>query len=195
MSLRDTLQIGLLLAIGYVLHVIVPGYGAGMKPDTILAMLFVIILMHRNFKVTITAGLCAGLIAALSTTFPSGQIPNIIDKTITAVVVYLLVLVLANPLERLLEKASVKFMGMTASLGTFLACGIIGFVGTIVSGTIFLGSALFLVGLPAPFSVLFYSVVIPTALVNIVAVMVLYPLVAFSKRVIAGPAIKESEPS
>ncbi|MCR4440548.1 MAG: tryptophan transporter [Peptococcaceae bacterium] len=191
MSLKDTLQIGLLLAIGYVLHLIVPGYGAGMKPDTILGMLFVIILMHRNFRVTLASGLCAGIIAALSTTFPGGQLPNIIDKTLTAMVVYFLALVIANPLERLLDKASVKFMGMTASLGTFLSCGIIGFVGTIVSGTIFLGSALFIVGLPAPFAVLFYTVVIPTALANIVAVMVLYPLVAFGQRVIARPAAKE----
>lgn len=191
MSLRDLLQVSLLLAIGYVLHVIVPGYGAGMKPDTILAMLFVIILMHRNLRVTVTAGLGAGIIAALSTTFPGGQIPNIIDKSVTGMIVFLMVLLLANPLEKLLSKASVKVMGMSLSLGTFLSCGIIGFVGTIISGCIFLGSALLLVGLPAPFKVLFSMVVIPTALANTIGVVVLYPMVAFGRRVVSGAAAEE----
>lgn len=192
MSIKDNVQIALLLAIGYVLHLIVPGYGAGMKPDTILGMLFVIIMMHRNFKVTITAGLGAGIIAALSTTFPGGQVPNIIDKPLTAMVVFLLTIVLANPLEKLLSKASFKFMGMTASLGTFLSCGIIGFIGTIFSGVIFLGSALLLVGLPAPFKVLFSIVVIPTAIANTVVVMALYPLVAVGKRVVGNTSVQES---
>lgn len=187
MSIRETVQIALLLAIGYVLHVIVPGYGAGMKPDTIMAMLIVIVLMHRNIKTALTAGIAAGIIAALSTTFPGGQIPNIIDKTLTSMVVLVLALVLANPLEKLLHKASFRFFGMTASLGTFLACGIIGFVGTIVSGVIFLGSALYLVGLPAPFTILFLTVVLPAALASSVAVMVLYPMVALSSQLVTKP--------
>lgn len=191
-SVRDLLQISLLLAIGFVLHLLVPGYGAGMKPDTVLAMLFVIILMHRNLRVASTAGLGAGLIAALSTTFPGGQLPNIIDKTLSGVIVLGLVLLIANPLERLLSKASFTFMGMTASLGTLLSCAIIGFIGTIVSGCIFLGSALFIVGLPAPFAALLATVVLPTAIVNTVALMVLYPLTALSRRLVAGTAVKEN---
>lgn len=192
MSIRDTVQIALLLAVGYVLHVIVPGYGAGMKPDTVMAMLIVIILMHRTFKIALTAGIAAGIIAALSTTFPGGQIPNIIDKTLTSMVVLLLALVLANPLEKLLHKVSFRFLGMTASLGTFLACGIIGFVGTVVSGVIFLGSALYLVGLPAPFEILFISVVVPAAIASSIAVMALYPLVAVSRRLVSRPVAEEN---
>jgi len=192
MSIRETVQIALLLAIGYVLHVIVPGYGAGMKPDTIMAMLIVIILMHRNFKAALTAGIAAGIIAALSTTFPGGQIPNIIDKTLTSLVVLVLALVLANPLEKLLHKASFRFLGMTASLGTFLACGIIGFVGTVVSGLIFLGSALYLVGLPAPFGILFVSVVLPAAIASAIAVMALYPLVAVSRQLVTRPVSQQN---
>lgn len=192
MSIRETAQIALLLAIGYVLHLIVPGYGAGMKPDTIMAMLIVIVLMHRNFKTALTAGIAAGIIAALSTTFPGGQIPNIIDKILTSMVILVLALVLANPLEKFLHKASFRFLGMTASLGTFLACGIIGFVGTIVSGMIFLGSALFLVGLPAPFEILFITVVLPAAIASSIAVMVLYPLVAVSKQLVARPVVEQN---
>lgn len=191
MSLRDTLQISLLLAVGYILRLIVPGYGAGMKPDVMLGMLFVIIMMHRSLRVTLLAGSVAGIIAALSTSFPGGQIPNIIDKPLTSLFVLLLVILLMNPLEKLLDKASVKFFGLTASLGTFLSCGVIAFLGTLFSGTVFLGSALFLVGLPAPFKVLFSVVVLPTAFANTVVTLVLYPLVALSKRIILGNRLEE----
>ncbi len=184
MRSRDIVQIALLIAIGSVLHFIMPGYGAGMKPDTIAAMLIVIVMMYRSFKITITAGLASGLVAALTTTFPGGQLPNIIDKTVTSIVVLGLVLILVTPLEKIFHKASFRFLGMTASLGTLLACGIIGFIGTIVSGLVFLGSALLIVGLPAPFEILFLTVVIPAAVYSTIVVMILYPLVAFAKRVV-----------
>lgn len=72
LKIKDLALIGLLLAIGTILHVIMPGFGAGMKPDTIAAMLIVVVLMYRNFKVTLVAGLVGGLLAALTTTFPGG---------------------------------------------------------------------------------------------------------------------------
>lgn len=50
------------------------------------------------------------------------------------------------------------------------------FIGTIVSGTIFLGSALLIAGLPAPFITLFYTVVIPTAFINTIAMLMIYPV-------------------
>ena len=56
MKIRDMAQISLLLAIGFILRMIVPGYGAGMKPDLMLAMVFIIILMRRDFKSAILAG-------------------------------------------------------------------------------------------------------------------------------------------
>ncbi len=186
MSLRDSLQIALLLAVGYILRLIVPGYGAGMKPDVMLGMLFVIILMHRNIKITMLAGALTAIITALTTTFPGGQIPNLIDKPLTSLFVFALVLIIANPLEKLLDRVSFTFLGLKASLGTFLSCGIIGFLGTLFSGFVFLTAALAIVGLPAPFKLLYVTVVVPTAIANTVSVMVLYPLVTLSKRVIVG---------
>ena len=79
MSLRETLQVALLLAIGTLLHLITPGYGGGMKPDLLLSMLFIVILLKPKLQPTIVAGILAGLLAALTTTFPGGQLPNIID--------------------------------------------------------------------------------------------------------------------
>jgi len=159
-------QISLLLAVGFILRLVVPGYGAGMKPDLLLAMLFVIILLKRDLKSTLLAGSVAGIICALTTTFPAGQIPNLIDKLLTSLFVYMLVKVLA-------ERVPIT-----------VTAGIIGALGTLFSGAVFLGSALALVGIPAPFGVLFTTVVLPTTIVNAIGVVVLYPIVIFSKQVV-----------
>ncbi|MFZ7103503.1 MAG: tryptophan transporter [Peptococcaceae bacterium] len=166
MSIREMSQISLLLAIGFILRLIVPGYGAGMKPDLLLAMLFVIILLKRDFKSAMLAGAVAGIICALTTTFPAGQIPNIVDKLLTSVVVYFLVKVLYGRIP------------------TAIVSGIIGALGTIFSGTAFLSIALVLTGIPAPFSVLFATVVLPATVANTIGVIILYPLVVFSKQII-----------
>ncbi|NLW23827.1 MAG: tryptophan transporter [Clostridia bacterium] len=168
MKIKEMAQISLLLAIGFILHLITPGYGAGMKPDLLIAMLFVIILLKRDFKASLLAGGVAGIIAALTTTFPAGQIPNLIDKLTTSLVVFLLVKLLADRMPNI------------------VTAGIIGALGTLVSGTVFLLSALALVGIPAPFEVLFVTVVIPAAVANTIGLIVLYPLVVFSKKVVDG---------
>jgi len=166
MNIREMAQISLLLAIGFILRLLVPGYGAGMKPDLLLAMLFVIILLKRDLKSSLLAGAVAGIICALTTTFPAGQIPNIIDKLLTSLFVYFLVKVFADRIPK-----------------TIIA-GIIGAVGTLFSGAIFLLSALALVGIPAPFEILYTTVVLPTAVANTIGVIVLYPIVTFSKQVV-----------
>lgn len=166
MNIREMAQISLLLAIGFILHALTPGYGAGMKPDLLLAMLFIIILLKRDFKAALLAGTVAGIIAALTTTFPGGQIPNIIDKVVSSIFVYLLVKLLAERIPNA------------------ITAGIIGALGTLVSGAVFLTSALAIVGLPAPFGVLFATVVMPAVVANTIGVVVLYPLVTFSQNVV-----------
>lgn len=51
---------------------------------------------------------------------------------------------------------------------------LLGFVGTILSGIIFLGSASMMVGLPVSFSSLFILIVVPTALANTGLTVILY---------------------
>ena len=70
------------------------------------------------------------MITALTTTFPGGQLPNFIDKMVTALIVYLMIKAMASLKNDKLKMA------------------IIGLIGTAISGTVFLGSALFIVGLP-----------------------------------------------
>ncbi|HOJ46812.1 MAG TPA: tryptophan transporter, partial [Bacillota bacterium] len=79
---RDLALAGLMIAAGVVLHSFPPIIG-GMKPDFSLIMLILYALLRRDKKVTLAAGLATGVITAITTGFPGGQIPNVIDKTLT----------------------------------------------------------------------------------------------------------------
>ena len=156
MNLRKNILISLLLAIGYIMHQITPGTIGNMKFDFLLAFLFVALLISRDLKSTILAGLLAGFITALTTTFPGGQIANIVDKIVSSFAVYLMIKV----------SDKVKFKQVST--------GIIAFIGTIISGTVFLSTALVLVGLPAPFTALFAGIVLPTAVTKIFVTLIVY---------------------
>jgi cell shape-determining protein MreD len=136
----------LFLAIGLILHQITPGIFLGIKPDFLLVFMILSIILTKDFKITLITGIVAGVLCALSTSFPGGQLPNIIDKIITSMIVY------------------VTYKNFNANSPLKLTC--IYFLGTIISGSIFLGSALILIGLPAPFLILFVSIVIPTSVLN-----------------------------
>ncbi|MBB6215210.1 hypothetical protein HNQ80_001299 [Anaerosolibacter carboniphilus] len=164
-NLRKNILTALLIAIGVILRQIVPGTIGSMKFDVMLSVIFVSLLINRDFKNTILTGLLGGVIAAMTTTFPGGQIPNIIDKLITCCLVFGMI------------RLSEKFQNQT------IARGIISFIGTIISGSIFLTSALFIVGLPAPFEVLFLGIVLPTAITNIFLTTFLYQTVLMAMKV------------
>lgn len=154
----------ILLAIGALLHYITPAFGLPMQPDFALIMLFLIIFMNEDYKTALIAGIITGIFTALTTKFPGGQLPNMIDKLITANVVYFALLPLRNKL-----KANIKMP-------------IILLLGTVVSGITFLASASFIVGLPASFNVLFIAVVLPATLINAVVGTVLYNVVNLALR-------------
>lgn len=172
-TLSELVLVALMLAIGAVLHQVTPGFIGGMKPDLLLSMLFISLLMFRNLRLGLVAGLAAGIISAATTTFPAGQIPNLIDKIVTTLVVLGVIQALGRVNDKVLAV-------------------IVGLIGTLVSGTVFLGSALILFQLPAPFTVLFTTVVLPTTAINAVTVGVLYPIVAASRRLVAPPAASSS---
>ncbi|AGB41145.1 hypothetical protein Halha_1197 [Halobacteroides halobius DSM 5150] len=167
MKLRKFIEAGLLLAGGFVLHQIMPPLIAGMKPDMSLLMLFVVILLYPERDLVLVSGLAAGMISALTTTFPGGQVANMIDKPLTAFTVLGIVL--------LAEKLTV--------LKQFkLRLGLIGALGTMVSGSLFLGTASLIVALPQSFAALFTAVVLPATLANTVGLYFVYPVVAKIKE-------------
>ena len=139
----------LLLAVGFLLHYITPAIGFMQIDFSLITLVLVITLNRNSLSTCIASGVATGIFAGLTTKFPMGLIPNIIDKITTAIAVYLLV--------KLLDKTA---------LHNKIKAVITNAVGTLVSGIVFLVSALLLVGLPAPFSLLFVTVVIPAVAVN-----------------------------
>ena len=92
-----------------------PGVFAGMKPDFSLIMLFIILMIIPDRRIALVAGLATAVITALTTSFPNGQIANIVDKIVTTVVV----------------------MGLTALLPKQILVVGVGAIGTLVSGVVF----------------------------------------------------------
>jgi hypothetical protein len=155
MELRKNILSAILLAIGYILHSITPSIG-GVTFDLPLAMLFVIIAINMDFKNTLVASIATGIITGLTSKFPGGLVANMIDKPITGILVYLMLLAITSKYS--------KQIGVIAA----------GFIGTIISGSTFLYTAMVLVGLPAPFPVLFAGIVLPTAVTNVFVTLIVY---------------------
>ncbi|PLR89961.1 tryptophan transporter [Bacillus sp. T33-2] len=160
MNTKNLVALSLLVGIGAVLHAVVPGIIMGMKPDMMLTMMFLGIILFPDKKSVFLIGAVTGLISALTTTFPAGQIPNIIDKIATALIFFGLFLAIK------------KFRFSVVSAAVLTA------VGTIISGIVFLGSAYFIAGLPGPFVALFAGVVLPATAFNTVFMVILYPVAA-----------------
>ena len=155
MKIQNMITTSLLLAMGFVLHSIVPAI-FGMKFDLMLTFMFIAIILQPTFKNTLLTGLLTGILTAMTTTFPGGQLPNLIEKIITALIVYGLIIMMQK----------IKSNNLKAT--------VIGCVGTLFSGMLFLSIALVIVGLPAPLSVLVMSIVIPTAVTNGFLTLIVY---------------------
>ncbi|SEN12089.1 Tryptophan transporter TrpP [Mesobacillus persicus] len=158
MNTKNLVALALLMGMGVVLHAAVPGFILGMKPDMMLTMMFLGIILFPDKKSVLLVGLVTGILSALTTGFPGGQIPNIIDKLLTAFIFYGLVL------------AFKKFHGSVINAAVLTA------VGTIVSGTIFLTSAYFIVGLPGAFVGMFAGAVLPAVAFNTVFMAIILPV-------------------
>ncbi len=158
MKVKELVVMALLVGIGAILHLIIPSFALGMKPDFSLLMLFMGIVLFPNKKHVLLLGLATGLVSGMTTTFPMGFFPNVIDKLVTCFAFYGLLLAI-NKRHSLIANSL-----LTA-------------VGTLISGTVFLGSAFLLVGLPGPFTVLFLTAVLPALLVNSIAMAIIYPIV------------------
>ncbi|MFD1017762.1 tryptophan transporter [Thalassobacillus hwangdonensis] len=159
MNTRILVMLSLLVGIGAVLHAIVPPFFLGMRPDMLLAMMFLGIILFPKANYVLILSLATGFVSALTTTVPGGQIANIIDKPITAFAFFALFL-----LVRKMGKTSVTAPVLTA-------------IGTMVSGTVFLSIVLFVIGLmEGSFGILFTTIVLPTAVVNTIVMAMIYPI-------------------
>lgn len=159
MKTKNLVLIAMLLGMGTVLSLILAITNFGMRPDVLLTMMFIAILLFPEARHVLLIGLLTGFLSGLISTFPGGFIPNIIDKLVTAFVCLALVLAL--------QKVG----------NAILKAGIVSVLGTLVSGVVFLGAALIIVELPAPFLVLFTTVVLPAVVLNTILIAIVYPIV------------------
>ncbi|MGL5977949.1 MAG: tryptophan transporter [Erysipelotrichaceae bacterium] len=150
----------ILIAVGAILHYLTPTFGLAMQPDLLLLILiWLVVLNQKNYQTSLSSALVCGLFAALSTKFPGGQLPNIIDKLVSMQLIYVCVRLTIKRRQDVL----VHLRWITPLV-------------TLFSGTIFLLFAALLVGLPAGFSPLWLSVVLPTAILNGVIGLVFLPV-------------------
>ncbi|MBM7834752.1 tryptophan transporter [Clostridium sardiniense] len=168
----------LLLGIGAILHQITPALGLPMQPDFALVMLFIIMIINNaDYKTSLIAGIITGVFTAMTTKFPGGQVPNMIDKIVTVNLIFIMMFAM-NKIKMLKD--------MSESKRRLTQSAIIFPIGTLISGVTFLGSASILVGLPAGFEALFMAVVIPAVAINLIAGCMLFKIVSTSmKRALA----------
>lgn len=88
MNTKNLVLMALLVGVGAALYVVTPGMVNGMKPDFMLTMMFIGILLFPTAKETFLLSLATGVLSGLFTTFPAGLVPNIIDKAVTGFVFF-----------------------------------------------------------------------------------------------------------
>lgn len=164
MNVKKMILNAILIAIGALLHQITPALGLPMQPDFAIVMLFIIILINKDYKATLISSIIMGIITALTTKFPGGQLPNIIDKLITAHVIYFMFKAMGSKV-----RDNIKILVALS-------------FGTIVSGLSFLGSASILVGLPGSFTALATVVVLPAVIMNIILGGMLYKAIGVALK-------------
>ena len=154
----------MLIAVGTALYLIIPGYGNGMKPDFMLTMMFIGIFLFPDVRSVFLLSITTGVLSGLFSTFPLGFFPNVVDKLITAFVIFAVIIALKKTANHLI-------------VGTVLAG-----LGTLLSGTIFLSVAIFVLqveipGLSSPFVPLFITVVLPAIALNGIAFFIIKPVI------------------
>lgn len=160
MKTKDLVLLALFMGIGAVLHIIAPPILFGMKPDIMLPMMFLGILIFPKVNYVLVLSIATGVISALTTTAPGGQISNLVEKPITAFVFFGLLMLVPKQLDKKI-------------IAPVLAA-----LGTIVSGSVFLSMALFVIDqMGGSFTALFVAVVLPATLFNVVFTIILYPII------------------
>ena len=122
-QIRNLTISAIFMALGLVLHLMVPGVFFGVKPDFLLSMMFISLMIVDDSKETLLIGVAGGIMSALTTGFPGGQIPNFIEKIITSLLVFYII----------------KTMNKGFSIPKII---LIFALGTMISGTMFLTIAL-----------------------------------------------------
>lgn len=159
LSISDVILVGVLLAVGAVLKFFVGSmFSAGMKPNFIIAMYCLAILLIRpKFLEAVIIGIIAGAVCQV---FPGTPYINLISEPVGAIVMAVIVFL---PLQ-------IKKFSLKPIIGTFIS--------TLASGFSFIGVlyAAFYAGASVktiPIG-LFVGIILGTALINTIIVQLLY---------------------
>lgn len=159
MNTKKMIINAILISIGVILHVAAPTIGLPAQPDFAVAMLFIIMLLNKDYKTTLISGIIIGIFTAMTTKTPGGQLPNMIDKLITCNIMYLVLL----PLR---EKVNKNIQAIVLLL-----------LGTMISGLTFLISLATIYGIEGSIIAPIVAIVIPTALINLVVGIIIFKVV------------------
>jgi hypothetical protein len=159
MKTKNLVLMSLLIAVGAALYLVIPPIAGGVKPDFMLTMMFIGILLFPEVRSVFLLGMTTGILSGMFSSLPGGFIPNVIDKFITAFVIYLVIITF--------KKLAGNLIGATV-----ITC-----LGTVLSGSIFLSSAIFIFGIDLSFTGLFLVVVLPAVAMNGIAFFLIYPIV------------------
>lgn len=159
MNTKNLVLMAMLVAVGAALYLIIPGINGGMKPDFMLTMMFIGILLFRDVKSVFILTIATGVLSGLFSTFPLGFLPNIVDKLITGFVFYAVIK---------------SFKNISSNL---IASNVLVGLGTLLSGFIFLSVAIFILGVDVPFLFLYATVVLPAVVLNGLAFFLIQPIV------------------
>ena len=149
----------ILIAIGVILHIAAPSLGLPAQPDFAVAMLFIIMLLNKDYKTTIISGIIIGIFTALTTKTLGGQLPNIIDKLVTCNLMYFVLLPLRNKLNKNIQAIIILLLG------------------TLISGFTFLTSLAIIYGIEGTFMAAVIAIVLPTAAINTVIGIIMYKII------------------
>jgi len=159
MKTKKMILNAILIAIGVILHIVAPSIGLPAQPDFAVAMLFIIMILNKDYKTTVVVGIIMGIFTAMTTKTPGGQLPNIIDKLITCNIMFLVI----KPLREKVNKN--------------ILIGILLLIGTMISGITFLSSLAILYGIEGSIVTVIIAVVIPTAIINLFIGLILFKVV------------------
>jgi len=159
MNTKNLVLMALLVGVGAALYLVIPGFSGGMKPDFMLTMMFIGILLFPKASHVFLLAITTGVISGLFSTFPAGFIPNVVDKFVTAFVFFAVVIALKHFTQKL--PIAVALAG----------------IGTLLSGTVFLSVAIFVLGVDVPFVGLLLGVVLPAVALNAIAFFFIFPIV------------------
>ena len=134
-------------------------------------MLFTVMILNKDsYKTCLACGIVVGIFSAITTSFPGGQVPNVIDKFITTNLIFVMMMFMYK--LPFMKKLSQKNQDLVVS-------NILMIIGTAISGFVFLTSAQILVGLPGNMNltILYASVVLPAIVINLIVGIVVFKII------------------